>query len=117
MFRIEGDRRRHPRVQLERPCKLHEPRSGKYVSAMTRDLSVGGLLIDVPRLLDLKPGDMLHVGVAIKRRQGLLLAKEMIEATVVRAMQTVDDHTTLAVSFDPPSAAAWASADAARMAA
>lgn len=100
MFRIDGDRRTHPRLQIERPCKLFDPTSGKYYAGQTRDLSENGLLIDVPRLLELKPGDSVHVGVAMKRRQGLLLAKEMIEAIVVRSMATVDDHTTLAVRFD-----------------
>lgn len=108
MFRIEGDRRRHLRLPIERPCKMHDPRSGKYVSGMTRDLSCGGLMIDVPRLLWLKSGDTVHVGVAIKRRQGLLLAKEMIEATVVRSISTVDDHTALAVRFDSQTAVAAA---------
>lgn len=104
MFRIEGDRRTHPRLPLERPCKLHDPRTGKYLSGMTRDLSCGGLLIDVPRLTNLKDGDKVFVGVAIKRRQGLLLAKEMVEAIVTRTTSTVDDHTALAVRFDTQTA-------------
>lgn len=99
MFKVEGDRRRHPRLALERPCKIFDPRSGKYVAATTRNLSTHGLLIELPRLTALKPGDHVHVGVAVTRRQGLLLAKEMIQAQIVRAMQTVDDHTMLAVQF------------------
>jgi hypothetical protein len=102
MLRIEGDRRRHPRVEVTQPCKICDPRSGRYIAGTTRDLSSHGLLIDLPRLIDLKPGDRLHVGVAMKRRQGLLLAKEMIEAKVVRAMPTIDDHTLLAVQFEHP---------------
>jgi len=104
MFKIDGDRRRHPRLQVERPCKIYDPQSDKYFAGNTRDLSESGLLIDVPRVLELKPGDRVHVGVAMKRRQGLLLAKEMIEAIVVRALATVDDHTALAVRFDAESA-------------
>ncbi|MCI0364439.1 MAG: PilZ domain-containing protein [Phycisphaerales bacterium] len=79
---------------------MHDPRTGKYLSGMTRDLSCGGLMIDIPRLVNLKEGDKIFVGVAIKRRQGLLLAKEMVEAVVTRATSTVDDHTALAVHFD-----------------
>jgi hypothetical protein len=100
MLRIEGDRRRHERVPLERPCKVYEPRSGRYILASTRDLSCGGLLIDVPRLIDLRPGDTLHIGVAMKRRQGILPAADMVEAVVVRCTPTVDDHTALAVKFN-----------------
>ena len=99
MFKIEGDRRTQVRYAIERPCKIFEPRSGKYYSGMTCDLSGGGLLLDIPRVVDLKPGDLLHVGVAMTRRQDLLKAKEMMEARVVRAMTTVDDRTRLAVSF------------------
>jgi hypothetical protein len=100
MLRIEGDRRRQNRISIERPCKIHDPRTGKYVSAVTCDLSESGLLIDVPRLLELKPGDKVFVGVAMTRRQALLHAKEMMEASVVRALPTTDDHTQLAVRFD-----------------
>lgn len=100
MLRIEGDRRRSPRLQLERPCKIFDPRSRKYIAATTRDLSTTGLLLDVPSVVEVKPGETLHVGVAMTRRQGLLQAKEMMEAVVVRSMITVDDHTALAVHFE-----------------
>jgi c-di-GMP-binding flagellar brake protein YcgR len=99
MLRIDGDRRRHPRVPVQRPCKIFDPNTGRYHSGTTRDLSTGGLLVDVPQLLDIHPGNGIHVGVAMKRRQGLLLAKEMIEAKVVRTMATVDDHTLLGLAF------------------
>lgn len=99
MFTIEGDRRVHPRMEVQQPCKIHDPRSGKYYSGLTRDISTQGLLMEFSRLLNLKPGDLVHVGVAMKRRQGLLQAKEMIEARVVRSMQSVNDQTLLAVEF------------------
>jgi hypothetical protein len=102
MLKIEGDRRHHPRTEIQRPCKIFDSRTGKYLAASTRDLSSAGLLIDVPRVLAVKPGDTLHLGVAMTRRQGLLPAKGMIAVRVVRALATVDDHTHLAVSLDPP---------------
>ena len=102
MFRIDGDRRKHRREPLERPCKIYDPRSMKYIAATTRDVSSGGMLIDVPRLLEIKPGERLFIGVAMTRRQGFIQAKEMIDAVVLRAAATVDDHTTLAVSFEAP---------------
>jgi len=110
MLRIEGDRRRHPRVEVTQPCKICDPRSGRYLAGTTRDVSSHGLLIELPRLIDLKPGERLHVGVAMKRRQGLLLAKEMIEAKVVRSLPTMNDHTLLAVQFENPVALAAESA-------
>ena len=100
MSMIDGDRRKYRREPLERPCKIYDPRSMKYISGTTLDVSCGGLLIDVPRLLEIKPGEHLFIGVAMTRRQGFIQAKEMIDAVVLRAAATVDDHTTLAVSFD-----------------
>lgn len=100
--RIEGDRRRHPRVAVEQPCKVCDQATGRYFAGTTRDLSTHGLLIELPRVTNHKPGDRVHVGVAMKRRQGLLMAKEMVEAEVVRAMATADDRTMLAVKFEHP---------------
>ena len=97
---IEGDRRVHPRVEFERPCKIFSPQLQRYFLGTTRDLSSGGMLIHIGHLVDVRPGDVLHVGVAAKRRDQLLCASEMLEATVVRTLNTVDDHTTFAVRFD-----------------
>ena len=100
MLRIEGDRREHPRVCVQRPCKMFDPRTRRYLPGVTRNVSSGGLAIDVPRLTSLKPGDTLHVGVAAKRRDQLLSGAQMLRATVIRASATVDDHTDLAVRFE-----------------
>jgi hypothetical protein len=105
MFRIEGDRRRHQRIEMQRPCKIYDPRSGKYHAGQTRDLSHGGMLLEIPRLLELKPGDRVHVGVAMTRRHAILQSKEMVETIVVRTLVTADDRTHLAVTFDNPSMA------------
>jgi hypothetical protein len=105
MLRIEGDRRRYPRVPMQQPCKICDQRGGKYLAASTRNVSAGGLLMNMPCLSQLKPGDRLYVGVALTRRQCILHASQMMEAIVVRATPTVDDHTALAVTFDAPQAA------------
>ncbi len=100
----EGERRQYPRIPLERPCKIHDPRTGKYHSGVTRDLSTHGLLIELPHLTSLQVGDRIHVGIAMKRRQALLQAANMINATVVRVMLTTDDRALLGVKFDADSA-------------
>lgn len=102
MLRIEGDRRRHPRLLVTQPCKIYDPHSRKYIGGRTQDVSTGGALIELPRLVGLKPGDTLHIGMAIKRRQGLLHSAEMIKAAVMRAVQTVNDHTLLGLRFEEP---------------
>lgn len=100
MLTIEGDRRIHSRLPLAQPCKIHDSHSGKYIAATTRDISMGGALIEVSRLVSLKPGDTLHLGVAMKRRQGLLRCNEMMKAQVTRSVQTVDDRTLLGLQFE-----------------
>ena len=102
MMAIDGDRRAHPRHVLQRPCKVFDPHGRRYQSASTCDISAGGALIDLPRLTNLRPGDKVYVGIALKRRDEFLRADEMLEAQVVRALPTMDDHTALAVQFAVP---------------
>ena len=97
---VAGDRRVHPRIDYSRPCKIFSPALQKYFLGATLDLSTGGMLIRSPHLVDVRPGDTLHIGVAAKRRDQFLRAEEMLGATVIRSMKTVDDHTTFAVKFD-----------------
>lgn len=101
---VDGDRRIHPRIDFVRPCKVYSPTLDRYFLGATRDLSADGMLIHVAHLVDVRPGDLLHVGVATKRREQFLRADDMIEATVIRSTKTVDDHTTFAVKFDQQNA-------------
>lgn len=103
---IEGDRRRDVRVPLSRPCKIHDPQTGKYIGAVTQDISAGGVLVEVPRILSVRPGDTIHVGVAMKRRDALLRCTDMLKAAVTRALHTVDDRTLLGLRFEQPFIAA-----------
>lgn len=81
---LDEDRRSHPRIAVERPCKIHDPRSGKYHAGTVLDLSAGGMMISINRDLSLMPGDLLYVGVAQKRRQVLLRTDEMMRTRVAR---------------------------------
>ena len=97
---VSGDRRVHPRIEYLRPCKVFSPALQRYFLGTTQDLSSGGMLVHISHLVDVRPGDTLHIGVATKRREQFLRAVEMIQAVVTRSMKTVDDHTTFAVKFD-----------------
>jgi len=86
MLTLDEDRRTHPRIAVERPCKVHDPRSGKYHAATVLDVSASGMMIQIDRDLALASGDILHVGVAQKRRQVLLRTNEMIPTRVARCV-------------------------------
>ncbi|MHC4414138.1 MAG: PilZ domain-containing protein [Planctomycetota bacterium] len=107
---VELERRAHERLIIARPCKLYLPRVGKYLPGSTCNLSAGGALVEVERPLHVEPGAHLHVGIALKRRQGLLLAGEMLDAQVVRfeAEAGSAQRSAVAVRFSAPGAAAQA---------
>jgi c-di-GMP-binding flagellar brake protein YcgR len=89
----------HPRVDYSRQCKVFSAALQKYFLGETVDLSTGGMLIRIAHLVDVRPGDTLHIGVATKRREQLLQSADMLASTVIRSIKTVDDHTVFAVKF------------------
>ena len=103
MIELDHDRRESPRIALSRPCKVFNPRSGKYVSGSTCDISAGGMLLRLDRPLAVEGGDRLYVGIAPKRRQTLLKSAEMIQAEVVRTLASATGEMFVAVRFTDPS--------------
>ena len=99
MLAIDRERRDWHRIPLTRPCKVYNPRTGKYIAGTTRDLSGGGLMMHLVRRPDAEPGDRLYVAVAQKRRQPLIRAEEMIEAEVVRSLSSTSGETGVALRF------------------
>lgn len=100
MFNAENEQRRHHRSELVRPCRIFDPRSGKYLHGTTCNLSLGGALIRIARPCMLQPGDTLRVGIAMEDRQGFMQARDMFEATVVRALGTPSGQTMVAIQND-----------------
>ena len=95
----ETDRRSHKRTNLARPCKLFDPRSGKYMAGTVWNLSDGGAFLEVSRPIGAEQGDSFYVGIAVKRRQGILHRDEMFRARVVRSQQSSDGRVTMGVQF------------------
>lgn len=95
----DNDRRSCRRVSVERPCKIRDRATGRYFSATTIDLSQHGIMVRLAQPSNLKPGDEVLIGVAMHDRQGIIQAKEMIEARVVRRLDSGEGETTLAVQF------------------
>ena len=96
MIPNEQERRSQRRTELVRPCRLFDPRTGKYLHGTTCDLTVEGVLIRITRPCHLNPGDTFMIGIAMNEKTGLLRAKDMFEATVVRALGTPSNHTLVA---------------------
>lgn len=84
MLMLDRDRRCHPRIAIERPCKIHDPRTGRYYPGTVLDVSAAGMMIRIERDLGLVVGDELFVGIAQKRRQVLLRTDEMFSVRVAR---------------------------------
>ena len=95
----ETDRRSHERTNLARPCKLFDPRSGKYIPGTVWNLSDGGALLEVNRPIHAEEGDSFYLGIAVKRRQGMLHRDEMFLARVVRSQASAEGRSTLGVQF------------------
>ena len=96
---METDRRTHERMNLARPCKVFDPKSGKYVLGTVWNLSDGGALVEMTRPIIAEPGEPLFLGIALKRRQGFIQGDQMLPASVVRSFNTDNGRTTIAMQF------------------
>ena len=96
---VDRERRNHARLKLQRPCKLYLPHVGKYVAGSTWNLSSGGVLLQLGLPVGIAPGDRLYVGIALKRRQAVLTAGEMLEAEVIRVDRTTEERVDVAARF------------------
>jgi hypothetical protein len=95
----EPERREHQRVDLACPCKVYDPGSCKYVPGLTWNVSKSGVMLEVARPMELRPGDRLFVGMAMKRRQALLLSREMLPCEVIRVVNTTTKYTAIGARF------------------
>lgn len=100
MFNAENEQRSHIRTESVHPCRIFDPRSGKYLHGTTCDLSLGGALIRINRPCTLQPGDTLHIGIALGDRLGFMQARDMFEATVVRSFGTPSGQTMVAIKSE-----------------
>ena len=78
------ERRRGLRIAQQRPIKIFEPTSSRFIGGQTSDISATGLRIELPISSPVQTGKLLiiHVGVGA---QGEVLAnrRQMIPARVV----------------------------------
>ncbi len=94
-----SDRRRQPRIPVERPAKILIDGSGRYCPAVVINVSSSGALI---RLLSRNavPADaVVHLGLPGERDQTVIERSEMMTARVVRTLG-YDDAAHLGIRFE-----------------
>ena len=81
---LDIERRRALRVAQQRPIKLYEPTSGRYLGGQTHDVSATGLRIELPVSAAVRPNKLVtvHVG-ASSSGASLANRRQMIPAKVV----------------------------------
>ncbi|MEM1097973.1 MAG: PilZ domain-containing protein [Planctomycetota bacterium] len=97
----DADRRRFRRVRLDRPIKLRCADEERSQHAECVDASAGGVLLRLQCEHRFEPGRRVRVGIPADRDTGLILADDLVEATVVRCLSHGDAHY-LAAAFDVP---------------
>ena len=95
---LPGDRRRHARVAAARPCKVFRESTCRYTAATTRDVSAGGVLLELQPSRPILPGERLGVGIAWTGA-AILSDTAMIDGVVVRVEDLDDDRQSVAVRF------------------
>ena len=79
-----SERRRGLRISQNRPVKVFEPASGRYVGGQTEDISATGLRIELPASAPVVPGKILCIHVGLNATgQTLANRRQMIPARVV----------------------------------
>lgn len=96
--KLGRERRKSPRTREARPCKVQDHRSGRFISATTRDLSVGGVMIEALWPTNIRPGDSVAVYLSQDARGAILSEEHKTNARVVRVLR--GDAVILALEFD-----------------
>lgn len=79
-----SERRRGLRISQQRPIKVFEPMSARYIGGQTEDISATGLRVELPPSSPVVPGTTLsiHVGLNVTG-QSLANRRQMLPARVV----------------------------------
>ena len=93
------DRRRCARQNVERPCKVLDYSSLRYIPGQTCNVSASGALLRIDSSREIKPGDRLDVAVSWGR-DAVMASSAMIPASVVRIVSATARHQSVALSFE-----------------
>lgn len=95
-----GERRRYPRVDLARACKLRITPSVSFRPGVTADVSAGGVRVTVDGAEDFEIGTPVVLAVSWHGHPTVSHG-ETIPAKIVR-VEPGDERTTLALAFESP---------------
>ena len=94
------DRRKHQRHSIERPAKLFCPKSGRFLAGRTRNISAGGVLVEVDACETVESGDSVLMTVAFGDRF-IVPMSELVPCSVIRTNRNDSDSgATLAIAYD-----------------
>lgn len=96
---MQDDRRRSPRVAIQRPVKLQCGLTGRYLGGHTLDVSDSGLLIELNYPTSLRPGAPLKLALDLTGKHPVVRQADMIDAKVVRRLQ-LGETCRVAVDYD-----------------
>jgi hypothetical protein len=79
-----SERRRGLRIHQNRPIKVFEPSSARYLGGQTEDISATGLRIELPASAPVVPGKILSIHVGLSAAgQSLANRRQMIPSRVI----------------------------------
>ena len=81
-----AEKRRDARIAMTHPIKVQCTQTGRYYTGITSNYSAGGALLEVAHPSLMVPGQRVKIGIAWNKRQAVLPAETMAEATVVRSL-------------------------------
>lgn len=92
------DRREHVRTPVEISCKLIRNAECRYRTALSADVSAGGVLLDLRTPKPLRVGEAISVSINWLGRP-LMSRDDLVTATVVRAGPLLDQTQRVAIAF------------------
>lgn len=100
-----ADRRRNKRFPVARPGKAFRRATQQYAAVMSRNLSVGGALLEVQTARPIGVGELMDVAIAFRDRP-VLQSESLVSAIVTRADPVSEGRQTVAVRYIEPVAMA-----------
>jgi hypothetical protein len=95
-----AERRRGLRIMQNRPIKVYEPASTRFIGGQTCDVSATGLRIEMPVSSPVNVGKLLSIHVGLSHQgESLANRRQMLPARVVWVNRNAGKRLTAGVEF------------------